>query len=202
MRSSAVSPRPALRSAAAALYLLNPATIYISASGAKSTRSRAASRCWRSTCCCAATTLHSASSANARRNARWAGSSAPGSRFGYSLLIKPQAAVLLPLLLAFAFVDPARRRERLIATRVGIVAALLLALRPHRTVPSQQSGRGVRLAARTLRVRLERLSVQHASTRSIFGRCAGTIWVPDSQSILGPAAVSLGPCAAVLPPSR
>src|SRR6185437_15129271 len=32
----------------------------------------------------------------------------------YSLLIKPQAAVLLPLMVAFAFTDPARRRTRAI----------------------------------------------------------------------------------------
>ncbi|HZZ01222.1 MAG TPA: phospholipid carrier-dependent glycosyltransferase [Candidatus Baltobacteraceae bacterium] len=48
--------------------------------------------------------------------------------FAYSLLIKPQAAVLLPLILAFAFVDPARRRVRLISTGVGIVGSLFLAL--------------------------------------------------------------------------
>ncbi|MDQ2871587.1 MAG: glycosyltransferase family 39 protein, partial [Candidatus Eremiobacteraeota bacterium] len=46
----------------------------------------------------------------------------------YSLLIKPQAAVLIPLFLAFAFVVPARRRERFTATAAGVVAALLLAL--------------------------------------------------------------------------
>jgi dolichyl-phosphate-mannose--protein O-mannosyl transferase len=48
--------------------------------------------------------------------------------FGYSLLIKPQATVLLPLLVAFAFVDPQRRRARIVATAAGIAAALLLAL--------------------------------------------------------------------------
>lgn len=47
--------------------------------------------------------------------------------FAYSLLIKPQAAVLLPLLLAFAFTTtPARRRLRLNATAIGIVAGILL----------------------------------------------------------------------------
>jgi dolichyl-phosphate-mannose--protein O-mannosyl transferase/Gpi18-like mannosyltransferase len=46
----------------------------------------------------------------------------------YSLLIKPQAAVLLPLMLTFAFVDPQRRRARLISTAIGIAAAVVLAL--------------------------------------------------------------------------
>jgi Gpi18-like mannosyltransferase/predicted membrane-bound dolichyl-phosphate-mannose-protein mannosyltransferase len=48
--------------------------------------------------------------------------------FAYSLLIKPQAAVLIPLFIAFAFVDPARRRSRLIGTACGILAAFLLAI--------------------------------------------------------------------------
>ncbi len=46
----------------------------------------------------------------------------------YSLLIKPQAAVVVPIMLAFAFVDPARRRSRLIATGIGVVAGLILAV--------------------------------------------------------------------------
>ncbi|HTX58710.1 MAG TPA: phospholipid carrier-dependent glycosyltransferase, partial [Verrucomicrobiae bacterium] len=49
--------------------------------------------------------------------------------FAYSLLIKPQtAAVLLPLFVAFAFVDPAKRRARLFATGVGVLAGLVLAI--------------------------------------------------------------------------
>jgi dolichyl-phosphate-mannose--protein O-mannosyl transferase/Gpi18-like mannosyltransferase len=46
----------------------------------------------------------------------------------YSLLIKPQAAVLIVLFLAFAFGDRARMRERLTATAVGIVAALVFTI--------------------------------------------------------------------------
>ena len=46
----------------------------------------------------------------------------------YSLLIKPQAAVLIPLFIAFAFADPARRRARLIATGIGILASFVLAI--------------------------------------------------------------------------
>ncbi|MGZ3496189.1 MAG: phospholipid carrier-dependent glycosyltransferase [Vulcanimicrobiaceae bacterium] len=46
----------------------------------------------------------------------------------YSLLVKPQAAILIPLFIAFAFVDPQRRNQRLIATGAGIAGSLLLAL--------------------------------------------------------------------------
>ena len=45
----------------------------------------------------------------------------------YSLLIKPQAAVLIVLFLAFAFADRVRLRERLTATGVGILAAFVFA---------------------------------------------------------------------------
>jgi dolichyl-phosphate-mannose--protein O-mannosyl transferase len=44
----------------------------------------------------------------------------------YSLFIKPQAAVLIPLLIAFALIDPVRRRERLSGSAIGIVASLFL----------------------------------------------------------------------------
>lgn len=43
----------------------------------------------------------------------------------YSLLIKPQAAVLIPLFILFAFTNKARMRERITATAAGIVAALI-----------------------------------------------------------------------------
>jgi dolichyl-phosphate-mannose--protein O-mannosyl transferase/Gpi18-like mannosyltransferase len=46
----------------------------------------------------------------------------------YSLLIKPQAAVLIVLFIAFAYADPARRRERIVATGVGIVAAFVFSI--------------------------------------------------------------------------
>ncbi len=44
----------------------------------------------------------------------------------YSLLVKPQAAVLLPLFIAFAFTSRERRDLRLRATAYGIVAAVFL----------------------------------------------------------------------------
>jgi dolichyl-phosphate-mannose--protein O-mannosyl transferase/Gpi18-like mannosyltransferase len=46
----------------------------------------------------------------------------------YSLLVKPQGAVLILLFLAFAFADRTRLRERLTATAVGIAAALVVSI--------------------------------------------------------------------------
>lgn len=48
--------------------------------------------------------------------------------FAYSLLIKPQAAILIPLFVAFAFLSPERRRIRLLSTAAGILGGFLLAL--------------------------------------------------------------------------
>ncbi|MDP9018194.1 MAG: phospholipid carrier-dependent glycosyltransferase [Candidatus Eremiobacteraeota bacterium] len=45
----------------------------------------------------------------------------------YSLLIKPQGALLVPLFLAFAFANPARRTMRLRAAAFGIAGSLVLA---------------------------------------------------------------------------
>ena len=45
----------------------------------------------------------------------------------YSLLIKPQAAVLIPLFVAFGFASRERLRERLTATGIGILAAIAFA---------------------------------------------------------------------------
>jgi dolichyl-phosphate-mannose--protein O-mannosyl transferase/Gpi18-like mannosyltransferase len=43
----------------------------------------------------------------------------------FSLLIKPQAAILVPLFIAYAFAAPEVRKHRLLATGAGIVAACL-----------------------------------------------------------------------------
>ena len=103
--------------------------------------------------------------------------------FAYSLLIKPQAAVLLPLLVAFAFVDPQRRRARVAATAIGAGAALLLALvlaEPfHLANPIQ-----------TLRwlwgLYAYGIGVYQYNSVNAFNLWAlrGTLWLPDSQYIL------------------
>src|SRR5579872_3275144 len=45
-----------------------------------------------------------------------------------SLLVKPQAAVLIPIFLAYAFTDVARRRARLISSTIGVAVAVLFAI--------------------------------------------------------------------------
>jgi len=103
--------------------------------------------------------------------------------FAYSLLIKPQAAVLLPLLVAFVVADPQRRRARLSASAVGICAALLLALllvEPfHRSNP-------IDAFAWLYQRYTAGLNVYPYNSVNAFNLWAihGTLWVPDSQYIL------------------
>jgi dolichyl-phosphate-mannose--protein O-mannosyl transferase/Gpi18-like mannosyltransferase len=105
---------------AAALYLLNPAVIYNSAAWGQVDSIAGGLALFAIYCL-----LRSDDEASGRLNwwivAGWL-------VMAYSLLIKPQAAVLLPLMVAFAFVDRDRRRGRIISTAIGVVAALLLAL--------------------------------------------------------------------------
>src|ERR1700722_6882434 len=115
--------------AAAAIYLFNPATIYISASwGQVDSISGGLALLAIYLLLRSEDSSAPASSANARRNAEMGWIVGAWLAFSYSLLIKPQAAVLLPLMLAFALAAPERRRERITATLAGIGAALLLAL--------------------------------------------------------------------------
>ncbi|MGA2761246.1 MAG: phospholipid carrier-dependent glycosyltransferase, partial [Candidatus Cybelea sp.] len=104
--------------------------------------------------------------------------------FGYSILIKPQAAVLLPLLVAFAFVDSRRRRERIVATAIGIGAALLLALLV--TEPFHPSN-PVAALGWLLQQYAFGSNVYPYNTVNAFNLWAlrGTMWVPDGQYILG-----------------
>jgi dolichyl-phosphate-mannose--protein O-mannosyl transferase len=103
--------------------------------------------------------------------------------FGYSLLIKPQAAVLLPLLVAFAFVDPSRRRARICATAIGAGAALLLGLllaEPfHPSNPIAAFGWLFERYAYGA-------NVYPYNSVNAFNLWAlrGTLWVPDNQNIL------------------
>jgi len=162
---------------AAALYLLNPATIYISAA-------------WGQVDSVAGGLALLAIYALLRSS-----DEAPQSRaqliwivgawlaFGYSLLIKPQAAVLLPLLVAFAFVDPKRRRERVVATVAGVAAAVILAL-----LVAEPFHRGNPVAA--LHWLWDRYAygagVYQYNSVNAFNLWAlrGTMWVPDNQYIL------------------
>jgi dolichyl-phosphate-mannose--protein O-mannosyl transferase len=105
---------------AAALYLLNPAVIYNSAAWGQ-VDSVAAGLALLAIYCL----LRSDDDAPDRIS-WWTVAAWPV--IAYSLLIKPQAAVVLPIMLAFAFVDPARRRSRVIASAIGIAAGLVLAV--------------------------------------------------------------------------
>ncbi len=102
---------------------------------------------------------------------------------GYSLLIKPQAAVLVPLLVAFAFANAKQRKTRLIATGAGIGAAIALAL-----LLSEPFHPGNPIA--TLIWLVQRYaygsSVYPYNSVNAFNLWAlrGSLWVPDNQYIL------------------
>ena len=172
---------------AAALYLLNPATIYISAlwgqvdsiSGGLALLAIYAllrSSSFDST----QDDMSKVGSVNQRAQTAWI--VVGWLSFAYSLLIKPQAAVLLPLLLAFAFADPKRRRTRIVASAIGIGAALLLTL-----LLTEPFHPGNPIAA--LSWLLERYAygsnVYPYNSVNAFNLWAlrGTLWVPDSQPI-------------------
>ncbi|MGC1381763.1 MAG: phospholipid carrier-dependent glycosyltransferase [Candidatus Baltobacteraceae bacterium] len=103
--------------------------------------------------------------------------------FAYSLLIKPQAAVLLPLIVAFSFADPSRRRARIVAGAVGAVAALLLAL----TLAAPfHPGNPIATAGWLLERYAYGSNVYPYNSVNAFNLWAlrGTMWVPDGQYIL------------------
>ncbi|MDE2480979.1 MAG: phospholipid carrier-dependent glycosyltransferase [bacterium] len=107
--------RPVVAFGAAALYVLNPATIYISAN-------------WGQVDAFAGLFVLLAAYLLLRSDDRPVGSlgweiPVAWIALAYSLLIKPQAAAVIPIFLAFAFVDAQRRRARIMGTLLGIVGA-------------------------------------------------------------------------------
>ncbi|MBV9333657.1 MAG: hypothetical protein JO146_06590, partial [Candidatus Eremiobacteraeota bacterium] len=174
---------------AAALYLLNPATIYISAlwgqvDSVAGGLALLAIYCLLRSDDYGSVILGEAPGARSRR-ARSATLWTVGGwlAFAYSLLIKPQAAVLLPLIVAFAFVDPLRRRERLSATVIGVLASLIFAL-----LLTEPFHPGNPAAAMAWLFHLYQYgsSVYPYNSVNAFNLWAlrGTLWVPDSQSIV------------------
>ena len=166
--------------AAAALYVLNPATIYVSALWGQ-VDSISGGLALLAIYALLRSEDDTGSGGGRAQNAWIVGG---WLAFAYSLLIKPQAAVLLPLLVAFAFVDPTRRRARLVASAIGIGAAILLALlltEPFH--PSNPIAAFVWL--------LERYAygsnVYPYNSVNAFNLWAmrGMLWVPDTQAILG-----------------
>jgi Gpi18-like mannosyltransferase len=100
----------------------------------------------------------------------------------YSLLIKPQAAVVIPIFIVFAFTDPARRRARTLGTAIGIIAAFIFAYLL--VIPFHPSN-----PIEGMRWLLERYSVgSHVyqfNSVNAFNLWAirGLMWQPDSQPI-------------------
>ncbi len=104
--------------------------------------------------------------------------------FAYSLLIKPQSAVLIPIFIAFALVKPAFRRARITATAIGIGAAFVLTYAL--SVPFH-SGNPVAVFGWLLHQYEFGSSVYSFNSVNAFNLWAikGTFWVPDSNLILG-----------------
>jgi len=170
--------------AASALYLLNPAIIYISALWGQ-VDSVAGGLALLAIYCLLrsedpSTPLRAGST---MRNASTGWIVGAWLAFAYSLLIKPQAAVLLPLMVAFAFVNPEQRRERLKATGIGIVAALVFALLI--TEPFHP-GNPAAAMAWLLNLYAYGSNVYPFNSVNAFNLWAlrGTLWVPDSQPIV------------------
>jgi dolichyl-phosphate-mannose--protein O-mannosyl transferase/Gpi18-like mannosyltransferase len=163
--------------AAAALYLLNPAIVYVSALWGQ-VDSISGGLALLAVYCL----LRGGDEASDSRQTMWIVGA--WLSFAYSLLIKPQAAVLLPLFVAFAFVDARRRRTRLMATGIGIAAAVILAL-----LLSEPFHPGNPVT--TLAWLIERYAfgsnVYPYNSVNAFNLWAlrGTLWVSDTQPILG-----------------
>ncbi|MBV8531168.1 MAG: phospholipid carrier-dependent glycosyltransferase, partial [Candidatus Eremiobacteraeota bacterium] len=169
--------------AAAALYLLNPATIYISALWGQVDSISGGLALLAIYALLRASSCHPEQPrGGVSKDVYWIVFA--WLAFGYSLLIKPQtAAVMLPLLVAFAFVDPGRRRRRIAATAVGVGAAILLALvltEPfHPSNPIAAFGWLIERYANGS-------AVYPYNSVNAFNLWAlrGTLWVPDNQYIL------------------
>jgi dolichyl-phosphate-mannose--protein O-mannosyl transferase len=170
--------------AAAALYLFNPAVIYNSAAWGQVDSIAGGLALFAIYCL-----LRSDDDAPGRPSwwivAGWL-------LIAYSLLIKPQAAVLLPLMLAFAFGDRDRRRGRLISTAIGIAAAVLLALV---LVEPFHPGNPAAAFAWLFGRYSYGSDVYAFNTVNAFNLWAirGTFWQPDTNPINAFGTFSLGP---------
>lgn len=167
--------RPALGLAAAALYVLNPATIFISAKWGQVDAVAG------SLALLAVYFLIRSDDTEPERPSWWIVGA--WIAFGYSLLIKPQAAVLGPIFIAFAFADASRMKARLAATVAGAACALMLAIglaEPFH--PSNPIAAFVWLLGRYTFAS----SVYSYNSVNAFDLWAikGQFWQPDSQTIL------------------
>ena len=104
----------------------------------------------------------------------------------YSLLIKPQAAVVIPIFIAFAFVHRERMRARVIATAIGIASALAFSVLV--VEPFHPSNPVAALAWLLERYRVGS-SVYPENSVNAFNLWSirGSMWQTDSTPILGVA---------------
>lgn len=104
--------------------------------------------------------------------------------FAYSLLIKPQAAVLIPIFVAFAFVDRSRLKVRVASTALGIVLAFVLA---YALALPFHSGNPINVFEWLLNQYAFGSSVYPYNAVNAFNLWAikGQMWLLDSQLILG-----------------
>ena len=101
----------------------------------------------------------------------------------YSLMVKPQAAVLIPLFVVFAFVSPAMRQRRLAATAAGIAAALVFAFLL--TVPFHPTGNPVNALSwlfQRYEVGKDVYAVNSVNAFNLWS-IVHPFWQPDSQLI-------------------
>lgn len=168
----------------AALYLLNPATIYISASWGQVDSISGGLALLAIYALMRSSSFDSGQDDQARPMSGFGWIVGAWLSFGFSLLIKPQAAVLLPVMVAFAFADPSRRRERIVATAAGIGVAFVLALAL--TEPFHP-GNPVAALGWLLQRYAFGSNVYPYNSVNAFNLWAlrGTMWVPDGQYILG-----------------
>ena len=104
----------------------------------------------------------------------------------YSILMKPPAIVIVPLLLAFPFAtrDSAVRVARLRATALGIVAAPHPRLRRGDRVPSGvEPDRGIPLALRALRLRASGVYAYSSVNAFNLYALVHHFWESDSQLV-------------------
>ncbi len=167
--------RPAIAFGAAALYVLNPATIFISAKwGQVDSISGGLALL------AAYFLLRSDDDDPARPSwsiiAAWLA-------FAFSILIKPQAAVLAPIFIAFAFTDPSRARARAWGTAIGIVAAVIFGLLL--ALPFHPTGNPLNLVSWLLQRYTYGSGVYAYNSVNAFNLWAirGSLWESDSTPI-------------------
>ena len=167
---------PAVALGAAALYIFNPAVIFVSALWGQVDSVSAGFALLAIYCLLRSDDFKRPNTATLWIVGGWLS-------IGYSLLVKPQAAVLLPFMIAFAFTDTTRRALRTRATAYGIAAALIF------TIALVEPFHPLNPIAAIVWL-LERLAygsnVYGYNTINAFNLWAirGQFWQPDSQLIL------------------